>query len=733
MSEINCGSGLPGERLPLLREALAKSGRPLRIIEAHSGMTGLIAETARAVGPDGKEIGFDGMWSSSLTASVLKGKPDIEVVSPQERMDIVQDTLLATTLPMIYDADTGGVSEVFKFTVRGLEQLGVSACIIEDKTGLKQNSLFGTERKQVLDDIDNFCEKIKAGRAARRTEHFMVIARIEALIAGVGMEEALKRGAAYTAAGADGIMIHSRNKDPSEILEFIQKYREQEGDNAKPIVVVPSSYNTIYESELKAAGVSIIIYANHMLRSSYPAMLGVAETILANGRSHEVDSSVMSIKKVLNLIAQDPLERKAEAERAAAERAAERAKNPGWQTPRANSVEVADGSAKTQVNPTTMLAYLKDTLQMDFFTGVPDSCIATFCAELDVPVPAGGKTTQHVVAPNEGASIALATGYHLATGKVPLVYLQNSGVGNVINPVMSAAHSEVYGIPMIMLIGWRGQPGTKDEPQHRVQGRLTEQMLGTMEVRTFVLPKNDADAQAVFKEAHSTALETKRPVAILAPPKTFSGKKKVAEVNPADTKPTREAAIKAVVEAVGPNDAIVATTGYTSRELYELRAAAGQTHEKDFLCVGSMGHAIAIAQGIALAQPERTVWCMDGDGAALMHLGSLSTSGSMKLKNLRHVLLNNAVHDSVGGQSTSASQEGGTFDFSTIAKASGYTSVATADTVDGTAKALAAMSGAEGPAFLEVSLALGTRGDLGRPKTTTAEAKANFMGFLGSA
>lgn len=264
-------TGLPGDRLPMLRHLIETLGRPLRILETHSGLTGMIAENVRVKRDDGTVVGFDGMWSSSLTASCLKGKPDIEVVDTTARCQIVADTLSVTTLPLIYDADTGGKPEIFKFTVRTLEEMGVSACIIEDKTGLKQNSLFGTERTQVLADIPSFCELIQTGRDARRSDDFMVIARIEALIAGYGMEEALKRAAAYSAAGADAIMIHSREKSPAEVLSFCKLYRDALAEKAKPIVVVPSSYNVVYESELAAAKVAIIIYANHLMRASYPA------------------------------------------------------------------------------------------------------------------------------------------------------------------------------------------------------------------------------------------------------------------------------------------------------------------------------------------------------------------------------------------------------------------------------------------------------------------------------
>ena len=298
---VPASSGLPGERLPLLRRMLENRERPVRILETHSGLTGLIVETAR--GSDGSA--FDGMWSSSLTASVAQGKPDIETVDTTARLELVRQTLSVTTKPMIYDADSGGQAEIFKFTVRALQQLGVSAAIIEDKTGLKQNSLFGTDRAQVLEDIDAFCAKIEAGNAAKIHDDFMVIARMESLIAGFGMDEALSRAAKCTDAGADAIMIHSREKSPEEVLEFIAKYKAAHGAAAKPIVCVPSSYNVIYEDELHAAGAAICIYANHLLRASYPAMLSVAESILDNKRSLEVDSATMPIKAVLTLVEED--------------------------------------------------------------------------------------------------------------------------------------------------------------------------------------------------------------------------------------------------------------------------------------------------------------------------------------------------------------------------------------------------------------------------------------------
>ena len=288
----------PEVRMEKLRR-LIESKPIVKVIEAHNGLTGLIVENV-VVEDEGRKKEFDAMWLSSLTDSTAKGKPDIEAVDVTSRLHGLNDILEVTTKPIIYDGDTGGIAEHFVFTVRTLERLGVSAIIIEDKVGLKKNSLFGTDVAQTQDTIDNFCNKIKAGKRAQVTKSFMVIARIESLILKQGMEDALKRAEAYIEAGADAIMIHSREKDGSEILEFCEKYNKL--PKRAPLVAVPSSYNHLYEKELAEAGVNVVIYANHLLRSAYPAMIDVAKSILTNERSYEVDDKCMSIKEILNLI-----------------------------------------------------------------------------------------------------------------------------------------------------------------------------------------------------------------------------------------------------------------------------------------------------------------------------------------------------------------------------------------------------------------------------------------------
>ena len=289
---------IPDIRRSILKRSL--QAKPLlRFLDIHNPLSGLIIENSKIQeGNSSKE--FDGMWASSLTDSTARGKPDIEAVDVSARMTSLNEVLEVTTKPVIYDADTGGQIEHFKFTVRTLERVGVSAVIIEDKTGLKKNSLFGTDVDQTQDSIENFSLKIKAGKSVLSTDDFMIIARIESLILEKGMEDALERAKSYIKAGADGIMIHSRKKEPDEILEFCLEYKKFQ--DKRPLVVVPSSFNSITEDELLDHGVNIVIYANHLLRSAYPSMIQTAQSILKHGRSLECDKDLMSIKEILEMI-----------------------------------------------------------------------------------------------------------------------------------------------------------------------------------------------------------------------------------------------------------------------------------------------------------------------------------------------------------------------------------------------------------------------------------------------
>lgn len=292
---------MPDVRRGRLRKLIDLKGC-VSALEAHSGITGLIAENTTVL-QEGKTYQFDAMWVSSLCDSTAKGKPDIELVDMTSRFRTIDDIMEVTTKPIIFDGDTGGLTEHFVYTVKSLERMGVSMVIIEDKTGLKKNSLFGTEVEQTQDSIENFCEKIKAGKNAQKTSEFMICARIESLILERGMEDALERAFAFAGAGADAIMIHSRKKDPAEIFEFVEKFRAK--DTTTPIVVVPTSFNTVTEEEFKARGVNVVIYANQLTRSGFPAMQKAAQTILENHRAKEADDMCMSIKEIITLIPED--------------------------------------------------------------------------------------------------------------------------------------------------------------------------------------------------------------------------------------------------------------------------------------------------------------------------------------------------------------------------------------------------------------------------------------------
>ena len=288
----------PMVRLRSLRRLI--DAKPIvRLLEAHNGLTGLIIENT-ALDTEGGTREFDGMWASSLTDSTAKGKPDIEAVDVSSRILTLNDILEVTTKPIVYDGDTGGRPEHFAFTVRTLERLGVSAVIIEDKVGLKKNSLFGTEVEQMQDTVEGFQHKIRIGKQAQATNDFMIIARLESMILGKGVDDALERAAAYLEAGADGVMVHSRDKDPAEVFEFCQRYAGF--SDRRPLVAVPSSYNAVTEEALADAGVDVVIYANHLLRSAYPAMVATARSILEHRRSLEADGQMMPIRDILELI-----------------------------------------------------------------------------------------------------------------------------------------------------------------------------------------------------------------------------------------------------------------------------------------------------------------------------------------------------------------------------------------------------------------------------------------------
>ena len=361
-------------------------------------------------------------------------------------------------------------------------------------------------------------------------------------------------------------------------------------------------------------------------------------------------------------------------------------------------------------------------LGADFYTGVPDSQLKALCNYLMSVY--GIDPAHHIIAANEGNCTALAAGYHLATGRVPVVYMQNSGEGNIINPVASLLNDKVYAIPVIFVVGWRGEPGVHDEPQHIYQGEVTVKLLEDMDITTFVVSKETTEEELTSQmEEFKTILATGKDVAFVIRKGALSDAPKVEYRN--NNAMTREEIIRHIVEASG-EDPIVSTTGKASRELFEIREANAQSHKYDFLTVGSMGHASSIALGVAINKPDTKIWCIDGDGAVLMHMGSMAVIGANKPANFIHVVINNGAHETVGGMPTVA----GNIDLVQIAKACGYPNAVSVDSLDAFDAELAKAKEANALTLIEVKCSIGAREDLGRPTTTALENKTNFMEYL---
>ena len=357
---------------------------------------------------------------------------------------------------------------------------------------------------------------------------------------------------------------------------------------------------------------------------------------------------------------------------------------------------------------------------IDCFAGVPDSLLKNICAYITDHCDA----EHNIIAANEGAAVGIAAGHYLATGKPACVYMQNSGEGNIINPLASLTDEEVYNIPVLLLIGWRGRPGVHDEPQHVKQGKVTTGLLNVMGVNYEVLSKEEDKAEKQITKAVK-ALQNKEVFALVIEKDTFEDYMlQNVEVN--ELVMSREEAIQTVAASLGEKDCIVSTTGMISRELFEYRAGMNQGHERDFLTVGSMGHASQIALGIAMAKLDRKVWCFDGDGAAIMHMGSMAIVANKAPKNYVHVVFNNGAHDSVGGQPT----VGLKIDLPAVAKAVGYKNTCSVDSKEALAEALKEVVTMEGPSLLEIKVKKGNRKDLGRPTTTPIQNKEALMHFL---
>jgi len=663
-------------------------------MEAHNGMSAKIVE----------EAGFKGIWASGLSISAALGVRDNNEASWTQVLEVVEFMSECTTIPILMDGDTGhGNFNNARRLIKKLESRGIAGVCLEDKMAPRPNSFMDGELESMA-DVDEFCGKIRACKDTQRDADFCVVARLEAMIAGYGVEEAVRRAEAYSEAGADAIMCHSKRSDASDINAFMEEWAKI---GSCPVVIAPTKYWRTPTEDLEDIGVSTIIWSNHNMRSAIHSMQEVTRRIFEDRSLEGVEGegTVVPVAEVFRL-------------QNTAELKLAESKYENFHHRRPN-----DEITRNFVDPGFFLKELQSH-GTEFFTGVPDSLLKDVTGFIMDQVP----PEQHVIAANEGTAVGMAAGHHFATGKIPCVYMQNSGLGNAVNPLLSLVNRQVFSVPMLLLIGFRGEPGRKDEPQHTVQGQITPELLRSLNVAHDLLPDYDEGVADLLKEAYAYMEEHQAPFACLVKRRTFHDYVEPTEGSfVVDFPMPREEVLAAILDTFH-DAAFVATTGFTSRELFEMRESYGQSHDQDFLMVGSMGHSSSIALGVALGQPEKQVVCIDGDGAALMHMGALHTIGKMNAKNLKHIIINNGMHDSVGGQPTAAVH----FDFDKLAAMCGYASARSVEQRTDIYEALCELDAQEGPALLEIKVRGGARLDLGRPTVAPKANKKAFMNFLGA-
>jgi len=716
MSQYNGGNRCAG----LALRRLLHSKKMEFIMEAHSGLSAKVAA----------EAGFKALWASGLSVSASMGVRDRNEASWTQVTAVAEQIVQAAPgIPVLVDGDTGyGDFNSARRLVQTLERCGVAGVSLEDKLFPKTNSFLPGVggAQQDLADVEEFCLKLRACKESQANPHFNIIARVEALIAGCGMDEALYRADEYRKAGADAILIHSRQKEPSEIIDFLKTW-----DNKIPVVIVPTTYGVgVSKDDFYDAGASVSIWANHNMRASVAAMRDTSDRLFASEQVlPAVERSITPVKEIFALMNEDEM---ADDELkyipptkpvpAAAADVPQQQRYLGY-----------DYTPNKNINPDLIV----DTLVNEgstFFTGVPDSLLKNLCESIT-----HSDSLTNVVSANEGSAIALAAGNYLATKEVPVVYMQNSGLGNAVNPLLSLVHEDVYSIPMVVVVGWRGE--YMDEPQHMVQGGCMQKMITDMGFESIVLPVTaDVDAATALKEAREFAERNSAPIFVIVRKDTFSKGSRNPESQKqldgpfSETGMSRLEAIKAI-DSVCPKDdwMRICTTGKPSRELYDTTVNNRSGQIEDMLVVGSMGHASSIAQGVSLGMghkgnKSKGVLCIDGDGAAIMHMGSLTQGGQLKTPML-HIILNNGTHESVGMENTAAANPD-TLNFTGVAKSCGYEEVKIAENIDDIAKFVAKYNEAEvtGPWMLEIRVGVSDpKAPLPRPAETPAQRKEGVM------
>jgi phosphonopyruvate decarboxylase len=762
------GRGLA--RPATLRHLFARPG-VVRLIGAHNPLGARLAERA----------GFDGVWSSGLEISASQGLPDTDLLTMSELLSVAGAMSAAVEIPVVADCDAGyGNALNVMHMVRRYERAGLTAVCMEDKAFPKVNSF--VPGRQKLSSVAEFCGKIEAAKNAQCNPDLMVIARTEALIAGHDMEEALRRGEAYAGAGADAVLIHAKDVSPGPVLEFLQRWRID-----LPVVVIPTTYHTITAAELGAAGAKMVIYANHGLRAGINAVREVFDAILREDRSTGIEERIAPLATVFDLqgmakIKQDekrfvrageprtravvvPGGSHGRRELAAGSSAAlsrlratalkdigvcsvlDAGPGPAVADAPAALADVPPGFAdvppgfarrtvaahragdgmRAVLDPVKVVEIAEENGYGPFM-GVPCSFLAPIISCLQDRTP-----DRYIAAANEGEAVAIAAGARLA-GQRPVVMMQNSGLGNAVNPLTSLCHT--LRLPVLLLVTWRGEPGTLDEPQHELMGQITPKLLTTMQIRHEILPDTEHEFGERLQVAEDHMRETGLPFAFVVPKGAISNysaqprRTTVAdELDSAAASDSphrlmlRTEAIAHVMRIVGRRALVVATTGKTARELERDWDRAGNLY-----VVGSMGCASSVALGVARYAPERQVIVLDGDGAALLRMEAMATIGRLAPQNLLHIVLDNEAYESTGGQPTGSKA----VNFTEVAAACGYEWAMEVSCDKSLTAALAQQPCRSGPSMLRVRIAAWSDPELGRPALAPPAAAARFRSAVTS-
>jgi phosphonopyruvate decarboxylase len=700
---------------------LINSNKLEYLMDAHNGMSAKIVE----------ESGFGGIWASRRTMAASMGLPKDEPSSTQI-INNVENMIDTTQLPILVDIGNGfGDFNNSRKVVSKLERIGAAGVCIEDSLFPKSQRYIDGEREEGLVHIEDFSSKLLACKDVIKDDNFSIIVGINSLTLGNGMRDAIYRTNIYSKLGIDGIILASNHNDTSEIFDFLKK-----NNTDIPIMVMPNDKWRTPIEEYKENKISTIIWQDHNMRASITAMKQTTKQLHEDKKIYKIGGKIEKTEEMSRLQREKELKddeykfhRWFMSNGISLPQILPQILNKREKIKDMRMIELcnrekiieknifAGQMIKRNYHTYTKYTELERTFlksediykyllnkDIDFYTGVPDSLLKDYLAYID-------KTANNIVVANEGLAVSLAAGYNIATNKIPCVYLQNSGLGNIINPLMSLINKKVYDIPILFLIGWRGEPFKKDEPQHLTQGEITEDILKACNIKYSILPDEIDLAKESIDEAVKYMRESNNSYVYLVKRQTFEEEK--YEIKENKNTILRINAIKIITELF-KNDIYVSTTGFTSRELYTIRQISDTNSPNDILVVGSMGHCSSIANGIALfnKQSNKKVICLDGDGSTLMHMGNLTTIGSLQPKNLIHFVFNNGTHESVGGQVL----ENKNTNLCNIARSCGYKECLEINTEEELKSLKDLKLGEDGPVFIEVKIKTETIDNLGRPK-----------------